>query len=253
MTARWRRRRRRLLQLLPLLPLLLLLLLLVLLLLLLLQGQEERRGWRERERREERRGPPQQFRSDGLHDGGGRGGSGRGQPAADAVFVQVTGHGVVVVRVQAQVVFDVGPKRWRPAVVQRQPATRRRLLLKMLQARGLTVLLLMMRERLLLLVVRQLLVVLVVVAVGVVVVVVVVVLVMVLLLLFLEQAMDLEPVGPPAVPGPALGHAHHQTLAQPARLARRSVLLVDHAFSVVLAFRYRAQVVVGPTEKRLKQ
>jgi len=103
----------------------------------------------------------------------------------------------------------------------------------MLQARGLTVLLLVMREWLLLLVGRELLVV-----IAVVVVVVVVVLVMVLLLLFLEQAVDLEPVGPPAVPGPALGHAHHQTLAQPARLARRPVLLVDHAFAVVLALRY---------------
>jgi len=97
---------------------LLLLQLLLLLLLLLLQGQEKRRRWRERESREERRGPPQQFRSDGLHDGRGSGGCGRGQPATDAIFVQVTGHGIVVVRVQAQVVFDVGPKRWRSAVVQ---------------------------------------------------------------------------------------------------------------------------------------
>jgi len=76
--------------------------------------------------------------------------------------------------------------------------------------------------------------------------------VVVLLVLFLEQTMDLEPIGPAAVPGPALGHAHHQTLAQPARLARRPVLLVDHALAVVLALRYRTQIVVSPAEERLK-
>jgi len=71
--------------------------------------------------------------------------------------------------------------------------------------------------------------------------------------LVLQQAMDLEPVRSATVPRPALGHAHQQTFAQPARFARRSVLLIDHALAVVLAFRYRTQVVVRPTEKRLQQ
>jgi len=74
-----------------------------------------------------------------------------------------------------------------------------------------------------------------------------------LLLLFLQQAVYLEPVGAPSVPGPALGHANHQTLPQTARLARRPVLLVDDAFTVVLAFRDGACVVVRSTEERLKQ
>lgn len=63
--------------------------------------------------------------------------------------------------------------------------------------------------------------------------------------------MDLEPVGPAAVPRPALRHAHQQTFAQPARLARRPVLLVDNALAIVFAFRYGTQVVVGPSKKRL--
>jgi len=71
--------------------------------------------------------------------------------------------------------------------------------------------------------------------------------------LVLQQAMDLEPIGPAAVPRPALRHADQEAFAQPARFARRPVLLVDHALAVVLAFRYRTQVVVGPSEKRLQK
>jgi len=74
-----------------------------------------------------------------------------------------------------------------------------------------------------------------------------------LLLLFLQQAVYLEPVGAPSVPGPTLRHAHHQTLPQTARLARCPVLLVDDALTVVLALRDGACVVVRPTEERLKQ
>jgi hypothetical protein len=74
-----------------------------------------------------------------------------------------------------------------------------------------------------------------------------------LLLLFLQQAVYLEPVGAPSVPGPTLRHAHHQTLPQTARLARSPVLFVDDALSVVLALRDGACVVVRSTEERLKQ
>lgn len=48
--------------------------------------------------------------------------------------------------------------------------------------------------------------------------------------------MDLEPVGATAVAGATFGHAHSVALAQPARLAGGAVLLVDHAFAVILAF-----------------
>lgn len=61
--------------------------------------------------------------------------------------------------------------------------------------------------------------------------------------------MDLEPVGAATVPGAGLGHAHHETLAEAARLARRPVLLVDDALAVVLALRYGVQVVVRTTEE----
>jgi len=54
--------------------------------------------------------------------------------------------------------------------------------------------------------------------------------------LVLQQTVDLEPVGSAAVPRTALRHAHQQAFAQPARLARRPVLLVDHALAVVFAF-----------------
>lgn len=200
-----------------------------------LQGQKERRGRWKRERREERRRPPQQFRSDGLHDGSRGRGRGHRQPVA--VFVQVTGHGVVVVHVQAHMVFDVGPRgRWCPARFQRRPSARchqRGLLLKVQAHTGTAE-----PGRLMWRISRMLLVLL--------------LMVLVVLLLFLQQTVDLEPVGPPAIPGPALGHAHHQTLAQPTCLARCPILLIDHALAVVLAFGYRTQVVVCPAKERLK-
>lgn len=55
------------------------------------------------------------------------------------------------------------------------------------------------------------------------------------LLLLLEKTVDLEPVGAPAIPRPALGHSDHEALAQSARFARRPVLLVDDALVVVFA------------------
>jgi hypothetical protein len=63
----------------------------------------------------------------------------------------------------------------------------------------------------------------------------------------------LEPVRAPSVPGTTLGHSHHQTLPQTARLARRPILLVDDALAVVLALRNGARIVVCSTEERLKQ
>ncbi len=51
----------------------------------------------------------------------------------------------------------------------------------------------------------------------------------------LHQAMDLEPVGPPAIPRARLGHAHHQALSQPAGLASSAVFLINHTAVVVLA------------------
>lgn len=65
--------------------------------------------------------------------------------------------------------------------------------------------------------------------------------------------MDLEPVGAPAVSGSGLGHADHEALAETARFASRSVLLVDDAFSVVFALRDGVQVVVGAPEERLER
>ena len=54
----------------------------------------------------------------------------------------------------------------------------------------------------------------------------------------LHQAVDLEPVGPPPVPGARLGHPHHQTLPQSAGLARGPVLLVHHTSVVILTLSY---------------
>lgn len=65
--------------------------------------------------------------------------------------------------------------------------------------------------------------------------------------------MDFEPVGAPTIPRPALGHADHEALAQSARLARGSVLLVDDALVVVFALRQRTDVVVSSSEERLQQ
>lgn len=73
------------------------------------------------------------------------------------------------------------------------------------------------------------------------------------LLLLLQQAVDFEPVGAPAVSGARLGHADHQALAEAARFARGSVLLVDDALAVVLALRDGVEVVVGAPEERLER
>jgi len=70
------------------------------------------------------------------------------------------------------------------------------------------------------------------------------------------MAVDLEPVGSAAVPRTALRHAHGQTLLQPARLARRPILLVDHAPAAArLALgRHRCRGVgMRPAKKRLEK
>ena len=72
-----------------------------------------------------------------------------------------------------------------------------------------------------------------------------------LLALVLHQAVDLEPVGPPAVPTARLGHADHEALPQPASLAGRPVLLVDDALVVVAALLDHCLVVAAPAEEAL--
>jgi len=69
--------------------------------------------------------------------------------------------------------------------------------------------------------------------------------------LLLQQAVDLEPVGPPAVTRAGLGHAYQQAFPQTARLAGRAILLVDHADATVLAFGDAAEIVVGASEEGL--
>lgn len=73
------------------------------------------------------------------------------------------------------------------------------------------------------------------------------------LLLFLEKTVDLEPVGSSAVSGARLGHADDQALAEAASFAGGSVLLVNDAFAVVLAFGDGVQVVVRASEERLQR
>ena len=63
--------------------------------------------------------------------------------------------------------------------------------------------------------------------------------------------MDLEPVGPPAVPAPRLGHADHEALPEPASLAGRPVLLVDDTLVVVAALLDHRLVVAAPAEEAL--
>ena len=72
-----------------------------------------------------------------------------------------------------------------------------------------------------------------------------------LLTLVLHQAVDLEPVGPSAVSAAGLGHADHEALPQPARLARGSVLLVHDAPEVVLALLDHRLVVARPPKEAL--
>ena len=54
--------------------------------------------------------------------------------------------------------------------------------------------------------------------------------------ILLHDAVDLEPVGPAAIPAAGLGHANHQALPEPACLAGCPVLLVYCASVIVLAF-----------------
>ena len=72
-----------------------------------------------------------------------------------------------------------------------------------------------------------------------------------LLTLVLHQAVDLEPVGPPAVPAARLGHADHEALPQPASLASGPVLLVDDTLVVVAALLDHCLVVTAPAEEAL--
>lgn len=65
--------------------------------------------------------------------------------------------------------------------------------------------------------------------------------------------MYFKPVTASSVSGATFGHANQQTFAQTARLARCSILLVYHAFAVVLALGDRRQVVVGSSEKALEK
>jgi len=68
--------------------------------------------------------------------------------------------------------------------------------------------------------------------------------------LFLQQAVDLEPVGSPSVPGAGLGHADEEALAQAAGLARRPVLFVNDALTAVLAVADGRHVAVRSSEER---
>ena len=63
--------------------------------------------------------------------------------------------------------------------------------------------------------------------------------------------MDFEPVGSSAVTGAALGHAHQETFAQSAGLARRPVFLIDDALAAVLALADGRHIAVRPAEERL--
>lgn len=56
--------------------------------------------------------------------------------------------------------------------------------------------------------------------------------------------MYLEPVGTPPVARSSLGHAHGDTLLQPAGFAGRTVLLVDYTSAAILARGDGADVVV---------
>ena len=67
----------------------------------------------------------------------------------------------------------------------------------------------------------------------------------------MHQAVDLEPVGPPAVSGARLGHPNHQTFPQSAGFTRSSVLLVHNTSVVVLTFSDHRLVVTSPAKERL--
>ena len=72
-----------------------------------------------------------------------------------------------------------------------------------------------------------------------------------LLGVLLHEAVDLEPVAPPAVATAGLGHAHTKALLEPAGLAGGAVPLVDDAAVVVLALRDHSLVVTEPPEEAL--
>ena len=61
--------------------------------------------------------------------------------------------------------------------------------------------------------------------------------------------MDLEPIGPATIAGSRLGHAHHETLSEPASLAGRAVLLVDDTAVIVLAFLDDGLVVASSSKE----
>ena len=71
-----------------------------------------------------------------------------------------------------------------------------------------------------------------------------------LLGVLLHEAVDLEPVGSPAVSGARLGHPHHQTFSQSAGFTGSSVLLVHNTSVVILTFSYHRLIVTSPAEKR---
>ena len=62
--------------------------------------------------------------------------------------------------------------------------------------------------------------------------------------------MYLEPVRPPPISRPGLGHADHEALPQPAGLAGCPVLLVNHTPVVVLALLDYGLIVAGPAKER---
>ena len=72
-----------------------------------------------------------------------------------------------------------------------------------------------------------------------------------MVLLVLHEAVYLEPVRPPSVSGPRLGHSNHQTLPQSASFTRSPVLLVHDTSVVVLALLDDRLVVTGSSKEAL--
>ena len=70
-------------------------------------------------------------------------------------------------------------------------------------------------------------------------------------MVLLHQAVDLEPVGSPAVPAAGLGHADTEALFEPARLAGGPVALVNHADVVVFALRDHSLIIAESSEEAL--
>lgn len=69
------------------------------------------------------------------------------------------------------------------------------------------------------------------------------------LLLFLQETVNLEPIGSSAVSGAGLGHANREALAQAARFTRGPIFLVDNTLAIVLAICDSCQVVVRSPEE----